>query len=49
MVASDNEKLLSQGFKLLKTIVNDFIEKISQSNMLELIETIFKFAISEGQ
>ena len=44
----DNEQVVGTGFKCLKLIVSNYIDKLSQENFITILHAIHKYAANDG-
>jgi len=49
MAQTKNKPLVNSGFKILKSIVYDFLNKLSSGNIENLIEIIYTFSTQQEQ
>lgn len=45
---TENEEILSTGFKCLQLIVSNYIDKLSQENFITILHAIHKYASNDG-
>ena len=44
----DHDQVIQGGFKCLKLIISNYIDKLTQENFLTIIQAIYKYASYEG-
>ena len=46
---SDTEQVVSSGFKCLKLLVSNYIDKLTQENFFTILQAIHKYAASDSE